>query len=586
MAVPRRNVELAQQLFEDRLGQPYVYGGTWAPDTSRGTDCSGLAGTILEALTKGGGMRWGRMVSTESWPYNTRPGAVGPYGTINIARPQDAPADAAAIVSIHHGGGGPDSHMNIEVDGVLMESSGSHGVCGRGSGAMEPTNGYWNRWWYLPGPIVNTVAPPQYRELDYMTGGGASDRNGYRPINFILHTQEGDGTAESLARYCDGSNNVSYHYTVRDGVVCDVVDTDYASWSVLNPANYFTVNLCFAGSFAAWSREQWLRREDDIAIAAWLAVQDAVKYGFSTEVIAPPYGAARQGFSDHAYITRVHRIGTHTDVGAGFPWDVFASYVKRFTSDEPVDVVPPTQPPQAGGDMFTDEDRKLMREVHGALFNSIKSRSPFRHIGEGAVLRMHQMPINTDAFEHAEYVEWAAERGDENALALLREVATADPNAYPDRREDIKLAQSVLARIGYGATPFSSEQSVGWRNVVEDTKRAGLLSDNDAPPWTGRDGTEDVAPLPVPLPKKQTSSSNPMRMRPVEYSKAIVALLGTFVALASTSQGVIGEMLPEGWSSWVPSAVAFATAAGVFVTKNAPMIDKIGNKVDDLWRDE
>lgn len=572
MGIPRRNVDLAKRIFAARLGQPYVYGGTWSPDEGDGTDCSGLAGTILEALTRGDEMRWGRMVSTESWPYNTRPGAVGPYGTVNVARPQDVPRDAAAVVSIHHGGGGPNSHMNIEVDGTLMESSGSNGVCTRGSGAMEPSNGYWNRWWYLPGPIVgtsNAVVPPRYTELDYMTGGGISSRNGRKPTHFILHTQEGNGTAEGLAAYCDGSNGVSYHYTLRDGVLCDVADTDYASWSVLD-ANPWTVNLCFAGSFASWSREQWLRRGDDIEIAAWIAVQDARKYGFSTDVIAPPYRRAAQGISDHNYITWLG-IGTHTDVGPGFPWDVFASHIRRFTVGE--------AQPTEGDDMFSDEDRRLVREVHGALFNSIKSRSPFRHLGEGAVLRMHQMPINTDGFEHAEFVEWAAERGDESALALLREVAGGDPAEYPDRANDIALARRVLDRLRDErlsvAAPFSSERSE-WRDVIADTEQAIGLD------------TEPIVTLPTPfsLPGKPEKGrdTNPLKMRPVEYSKAIVALLGTFIALASTSQGVIGEQLPDGWSAWLPGAIAFATAAGVFVTRNAPIIDSIGNKVDDLWR--
>lgn len=116
-----------------------------------------------------------------------------------------------------------------------------------------------------------SVKAPVFRELDFMTGGGASSRS-RPPINFFLHTQEGDGTAEGLARYCDGSNGVSYHYTLRDGVLCNVVDTDLYSWSVLD-ANTFSINLCFAGSFAGWSRAQWLKRERDIEIAAFIAVQ-------------------------------------------------------------------------------------------------------------------------------------------------------------------------------------------------------------------------------------------------------------------------------------------------------------------------
>lgn len=171
---------------------------------------------------------------------------------------------------------------------------------------------------------------PQFTEIDRM-GNSRSNRRGARVRNFLLHTQEGNGTAESLAVYLNNpANGVSYHYTLRDGVLVDVVDTDYASWSVLD-ANGYTINLCFAGSRAAWSRDEWLKRDNDLRIAAWVAVQDAKKYGFATDVIAPPY-TKRDGISDHKYVTKALGIGDHTDVGAGFPWDVFTGYVAEYAN--------------------------------------------------------------------------------------------------------------------------------------------------------------------------------------------------------------------------------------------------------------
>lgn len=177
------------------------------------------------------------------------------------------------------------------------------------------------------------MAAPQYTEIARM-GNSRSNRWGARVINFLIHTQEGNGTAESLAAYLNNpAAGVSYHYTLRDGIVVDVVDTDYASWSVLD-ANAFTINLCFAGSRAAWSREQWLQRDHDLRIAAWLAVQDARKYGFSTDVIVPDYYRG-EGISDHKYVTRELGIGDHTDVGWNFPWDVFAAYVREYATGAP-----------------------------------------------------------------------------------------------------------------------------------------------------------------------------------------------------------------------------------------------------------
>lgn len=181
--------------------------------------------------------------------------------------------------------------------------------------------------------IVDSMAP-EYTELDHM-GMSRSSRYGARVTNFLLHTQEGNGSAQSLAAYLNNtSNGVSYHYTIDNAVtVVDVVDTDYASWSVLD-ANSFTINLCFAGSFAHWSEHEWLANMGDaIDVAAYFAVRDAQKYGFATDVITHPYHEA-EGISDHRYVTDCLGIGTHTDVGPGFPWSVFRAAVKKYTNGE------------------------------------------------------------------------------------------------------------------------------------------------------------------------------------------------------------------------------------------------------------
>ncbi|NDF13388.1 MAG: hypothetical protein EB060_11330, partial [Proteobacteria bacterium] len=151
-------------------------------------------------------------------------------------------------------------------------------------------------------------------------------RGGTKIDLFLLHTQEGDANADGLARWlANPANKVSYHYTIsmdaRDkGItVCDVVDTDRASWSVLS-ANNRSINLCFAGSRSSWSRQQWLDKVGRaIDVAAYLAVQDCRKYGIPFTVIPPPYSQGRAGISDHRYVTRVLKDGSHTDVGDGFP---------------------------------------------------------------------------------------------------------------------------------------------------------------------------------------------------------------------------------------------------------------------------
>ena len=166
---------------------------------------------------------------------------------------------------------------------------------------------------------------------------------------FLLHTQEaggGNAAAENLAKWFQNANQVSYHYVISqasDGgvTVVDCVDTDRAAWSVLS-ANSRSINLCFAGSRASWTRADWMKQANAIDVAAYLAVQDAKKYNFAANVIAPPYAGRLPGISDHRYVTNVLRDGTHTDVGDGFPWDIFDAAVRKYATGA---TPPPAKPP-------------------------------------------------------------------------------------------------------------------------------------------------------------------------------------------------------------------------------------------------
>lgn len=216
----------------------------------------------------------------------------------------------------------------------------------------------------LPGGVVSNR--PAYNEFALWSKNHQS-RNGVKVDSFMLHTQEGGGgnaAAENLAKWFQNANNVSYHYTISqasDGgvTVVDCVDTDRAAWSVLS-ANSRSINLCFAGSRAAWTRAQWLANAGKaIDVAAYLAVQDAEKYGFTPNVIAPPYTGRLPGISDHRYVTKVLGDGTHTDVGDGFPWDVFAAAVAMYAGTAPTEPAAPTVR------RFPDDwtDRELLIEV-------------------------------------------------------------------------------------------------------------------------------------------------------------------------------------------------------------------------------
>lgn len=165
----RSNVEFAKRVFLDRLGDPYVYGGCYDPfNLGVGADCSGSAGIFLGAALHGPtAMSWSRLFTTETFP--------GPLTGFRQTTQQDLLTGTYPLtVCIGHHGGGEDSHMHIHVDGVCMESNGSHGTCTDSSGAMSDSDPYWNDWWVWDGPIVEDTTerqPMGYpKGLDYAGG--------------------------------------------------------------------------------------------------------------------------------------------------------------------------------------------------------------------------------------------------------------------------------------------------------------------------------------------------------------------------------------------------------------------------------
>lgn len=220
--------------------------------------------------------------------------------------------------------------------------------------AERLTNQYWK------GTAVPSVKKPDYRPAynEYgMWSPNNSSRGNTTVDAFFIHTQEGAGNADSLAKYLQG-NNVSYHYTISEdpkdhGVtVVDVVDTDRAAWSVLD-ANSRSINLCYAGSSASWSRDDWMRQSKAVDVSAYIAAQDCVKYKIKPWVILPPYNGNLPGISDHRFVTKKLGVGNHTDVGGplappwnGYPWDVFdTAFHKYYGKMTGVEAPPPLDAP-------------------------------------------------------------------------------------------------------------------------------------------------------------------------------------------------------------------------------------------------
>ncbi|WFN91471.1 N-acetylmuramoyl-L-alanine amidase [Gordonia sihwensis] len=180
------------------------------------------------------------------------------------------------------------------------------------------------------------MGKPTFRYLELL-GPNRQSRNGARVPYFFLHTEEGSSTAENLVRSGNASGAFSYHYIADDSTLVAMVDTDYGSWSVLD-ANNRSINFCFAGSRASQSREVWLSKfRNAIRIAAWTFAEDAKKYPYLRAVVqGRPYPKGDVAcISDHNFVTRVLGIGTHTDVGPNFPWDVFEADLRAVLAPAP-----------------------------------------------------------------------------------------------------------------------------------------------------------------------------------------------------------------------------------------------------------
>ena len=219
MALKRSNVEFAKRVFLDRLtaddapsghgpGVDYLYSGVYDPfNFGIGADCSGSAGIFIGAAFKGTDLSWSRQFSTETWrladPHH------GPFGGRRVG-PRDW-GDAPIRVCLTHGGGGPNSHMAVWIDGWMMESNGTYGTCTEGGGARSPDSPKWNDWWVIDGPIVEDTTFRQEqgypRGLNYADGRPSGTVLKDAGVTFVVRHLSDGGTAQPQKRLTPEESN-------------------------------------------------------------------------------------------------------------------------------------------------------------------------------------------------------------------------------------------------------------------------------------------------------------------------------------------------------------------------------------------
>ncbi len=146
----------------------------------------------------------------------------------------------------------------------------------------------------------------------------------------VIHTQQGNGTARSLAGYCaQASSQVSYHDAADERELIQMVPYVDAPWAAAN-ANTVAEHLCFGGSFAEWTTAQWLDpdkdadgRNQDLMLwrgALWVAWRAEINELPIRRVTdgTPPRSRGVCGHGDLGMWG-----GGHTDPGPEFPWPIF-----------------------------------------------------------------------------------------------------------------------------------------------------------------------------------------------------------------------------------------------------------------------
>ncbi|MFA4083692.1 chitinase [Mycobacteroides salmoniphilum] len=472
----RHDVENAKNLVRERLGAPYRYGEMFDPyDLRQGTDCSGVwQDTLATAL---GRLIWGREAegaTTENYRY-IPVGGVGPFGTIRVARLQDIPADATAKLAFHHeGNGGASSHMWGELDGMRIESAGSKGLV-TGEQAWAIDNPYASAWAYLPGPIDehdDSRAIEILLRAMYPTFVTTERLSALLPALAACLDECDCDTVERRAMWFaqNGHESVGLQYFTELGN--DAYFAQYNNRPELG--NGPTDGPLFRGRGPI----QVTGRRNYTALSQWAYAQGLVptptffvddptqlasdRYGF---IGVTWYWTTQRPMNDYADRRDIEGgsravNGTNPNTGRanGIDDRITRYNLALSLGDQLLEIT-------TTGDDFmtalsTDEQREILDLLRwlaapntGELRKRFPSRSPLRHLGEGLIDTAVGVGLNDDANDHVVLVKELASVGDPGALALLREVAGADPVKYPDRQADRVLAQRILDALTTKPTP-------------------------------------------------------------------------------------------------------------------------------------
>lgn len=160
------------------------------------------------------------------------------------------------------------------------------------------------------------------------------------PVDLIvLHTQEGDSTADNLGAYLQQPKvQASYHRIIdKDGNECRGVPDGESAWAAGPIANSAGLHVCLTG-YASWTRAQWLARPaqlDGVArvIATWARERGIPLAQVSAATLASPAGGS--GVCGHDTTAQAWHETNHTDPGAGLPRDLLLDKARAINGGTP-----------------------------------------------------------------------------------------------------------------------------------------------------------------------------------------------------------------------------------------------------------
>ena len=511
-----------QTVIIPRVGDVYVFGGSLSPGAvNQGTDCSGACSEAAEGIEYGPQMNWQRQFYTGTFA-GANPGDRGPFGGCAltsdwtcIASPQAAPPGAALIAAVLQLANPEDAHMVCAVldpDNVTGYGPGYVGI--ESGGSFTDANG--NSTLHI-GPEATSVGDPEFNQ--WFCTGPIIDAPPIPvpPAPPLTPAQQG-GRAIIAAGDAMGITPLG----CQMGLACALVESNmqmYANSNVPESLNYahdaVGSDHDSCGPFQQRASTGWgtVACEMDWACSASL---------FFTALAKLPYNSGNN--TPGSYVQQVQ--------GSAFP----DRYDQRFNDAVALYNSLINLPAPEGFLMaLTDQQQN---DVYNAICGHDTSQSPFRQLGEGAIWEPAQMWRNDDGMTHPQYVTWAASLGDPVSLAVLNAIANGDVTQYPDRIEDIRLAQQVLARIG---------------------------SPTPAP-------TPGPSPSPTPAPGPLTPTPAPtptgnITVKTTTVVHSVITLLGGGLAIGTWVLHSFGGVMTPGITTAVSTAVALGTALLDFLVK-------------------